>query len=208
LEFGDLVAAGETEERLFWFSALGVSGEKALHSGGEIREADGGEEFAGEPLVLVCAASDEDLIALFAGDFDAHETDVSDVVLGAGVVTACDVQVDGLVEDGETLVEEIGERDGVCLGIGGRESAALVACAGDGAAEDSPRFVAEAGVGECQLRGFEMFGGNVGYEEILPDGEADLAGAETVGDVGDGAHLCNRQAADGNGEADVMQAWL
>ena len=53
-----------------------------------------------------------------------------------------------------------------------------------------------------------MLGGNVGDEEILPDGEADLAGAETVGDVGYGAHLGNRQAADGNGQADIMQASL
>src|ERR1700704_5772131 len=116
-------------------------------------EADGGQEFAGEPLVLVCAASDEDLIALFAGDFDAHESDVSDVVLGAGVVTACDVEIDGLVEDGEALIEKIGERDSVGLGIGGRESAALVAGAGDRAAEDSAYLVAEAGGGEWQLRG-------------------------------------------------------
>ena len=63
-----------------------------------------GEEFAGESLVLVCAASDEDLIAFFAGDFYAQETDVSDVVLGAGVVTAGDVEVDGLVKDREALV--------------------------------------------------------------------------------------------------------
>ena len=156
MEFGDLVAAGEAEEGLFGFTALGVGGEETLHFGGQVGEGDGGDEFAGESLILVCAATDEDLIALFAGDFDAHETDVSDVVLGAGVVAAGDVQVDGLVKDREALVEKIGERDGVGLGVGGRESAALVACAGDRAAEDSACFVAEAGVSECLLCGFEM----------------------------------------------------
>jgi hypothetical protein len=71
LEFGDLVAAGEAEEGLFGISPLGVDGEQTLHAGGKVGEADGGQEFAGEPLVLICAGSDEDLIALFAGDLDA-----------------------------------------------------------------------------------------------------------------------------------------
>ena len=125
------MAAGEADEGFFGFPALCVDGEEALHSGGKFGDADGGEEFTGESLVLVCAASDEDLIALFAGDFCAQETDVSNVVLGAGVVTARDMQVDGLVEDRKALVEEIGKCDGVGLGVGGRESAALVACPGD-----------------------------------------------------------------------------
>src|SRR5260370_19416228 len=88
----DLVAAGEVEEGLFGFTVLGVGRKEALHLCRKFGEADGGDEFAGEAPVLVCAAADEDLIALFAADLDAHEAEVADVVLGAGVVAAGDVE--------------------------------------------------------------------------------------------------------------------
>ncbi len=57
---------------------------------------------------------------------------------------------------GKRCIEMIGERDGVGLGVGGGEAAALVAGAGDRAAKDCACFVVEAGVGEGLLCGFEV----------------------------------------------------
>ena len=48
------------------------------------------------PWSLIGAAADDHLVALFAADFDAHQADVADVVLRAGVGAAGDVQVDRL----------------------------------------------------------------------------------------------------------------
>ena len=113
------MTTGEDEEGLFGCALLGISGEEAFYFGWQFGEADGRDEFAGEALILICATTDEDLVALFAGDFDAHEAEVADVMLGAGVMAAGDVKVDGLVENGEAFVEEIREGDGVALGVGG-----------------------------------------------------------------------------------------
>ncbi len=53
----------------------------------------------------------------------------------------------------------VGQRDGVGLGIGGGEAAALVAGAGDGAAEHSAGFEVEPGGEDRCLCGFELVGG-------------------------------------------------
>jgi len=129
-------------------------------------------------------------------------------MLGAGVVAAGDVEVDGLVEDGEVCVEVVGEGDGVGFGVGGREAAAAVAGAGDGSAENGACGDVEVSFGEGLFCSFEVLRGDVGDEQVLPDGEAELARAEAVGDVGEGAHLGDRQAADRDGDADVVQAGL
>ena len=102
----------------------------------------------------------------------------------------------------------MGEFDRVGLGVGGGEAAAFVAGAGDRAAEQGCGLVVEAGVADRLLSGFEMFSRDVGNDEVLPDGEAEFAGAEVVGDVGESAHLWRWQAADGNGDADVVEARL
>ena len=73
-------------------------------------------------------------------------------MLGAGVVAAGDVEVHGLVEQGERGVERVGECDGVRLGVGGGEAAALAAGAGYGAGEDDAGFIGEAGGANGLLR--------------------------------------------------------
>ncbi len=77
---------------------VGVALEEPLHDWREIAELDGRDQFAGDALVLVGAAADDDLVAFLAADFDAHQPDVADVVLSAGVRAAGDVQIDGLLE--------------------------------------------------------------------------------------------------------------
>ena len=61
-----------------------------------------------------------------------HHADVADVVLGAGVRAAGEVDVDRLVE--VRLAKVIAEFDRVALGVGGGEFAVGIARAGDEAA--------------------------------------------------------------------------
>ncbi len=135
---------------------VGVGGEEAVHNGRQVGEADRGDQFARDALVLVGAAAEDDLVALFAADLDAHQADVADVVLRAGVRAAGDVQVDGCMIV-EARVEMSGECDGVGLGVGRGEAAALIAGAGDGAAEHSACFEVQAssrGWPASRLRGW------------------------------------------------------
>jgi hypothetical protein len=118
------------------------------------------------------------------------------------------VEIDGLVEHGKAVVEEPGEGDGMCLGVRCGEAAALVAGACNGTAEDGTSSVVEICRGQNLLDGFQVLCRDVGNEKVLPDGEANLAGAEAVCDVGDGVHLRNGQAADQNGDSDVVEARL
>jgi len=148
------------------------------------------------------------LIAFNARDFDAHEADVANVVLRAGVVATGDVEVDGLVEDGEACVEMAGEIDGVGFSVRGGEAAALVACAGNGSGEDCAGVVIEACVLDSLRCDFEVLGRNVGDDEVLPDGEAEFTGAEVLGYVGERTHLRCGEMAYGDGNADVVEAGL
>ena len=69
LKFGDGVAAGEVEEGLFRVALRWCRPRRGCSmTGGQIGEADGRDQFAGEALVLVGAAADDDLVALFAAD--------------------------------------------------------------------------------------------------------------------------------------------
>ena len=65
-------------------------------------------------------------------------------MLGAGVVAAGEVDVDGLIK-GDFLVEVGGEVDGVSFGVGGGVFTAGAAGAGDEAAGDGGGGVGEAG---------------------------------------------------------------
>ena len=58
------------------------------------------------------------------------------------------------------------------------------------------------------LAASRLVAGDVGNDEILPDGEANFAVAVAVGNLGKSEHLCHGQAAHGDGDADVVQARL
>ena len=77
-------------------SRAGIGGEEILYLGWEVGEADGGNEFARQALVLIRAATDHHLVAFFAAHLHAHQAEVANVVLGAGVGAAGDVKVDRL----------------------------------------------------------------------------------------------------------------
>lgn len=178
-----------------------------MEDGGEVGEADGGEELAGEALIHVGTAAEADLVALFVPDLDPEEAEVADVVLGAGVGATGDVEIDRMVE-GDVRIDGAGEGDGVGFGVGRGEAAAPISGAGDGSAEDGSGGDIEAGGLEGGLGGGEIFSGDVGQEKVLPDSKAEVTGAELVGDGSEGAHLGGGQVADGDDDADVVEAGL
>jgi hypothetical protein len=62
---------GEVEEGFFGVALGGVGVKEPPHDRRKIGELDCRNQFAGETLIPVGAASDDNLIAFFATDFDA-----------------------------------------------------------------------------------------------------------------------------------------
>ena len=100
-----------------------------------IAEGDAFIDFASDGLGVIDSSAEDDVVAFhfFAGlQFygGAHEADVANVMLGAGVVATGEVNVDGLVEI-DFGFEILPEDDGLSFGVGGSEFAAGVPGAGD-----------------------------------------------------------------------------
>ena len=93
------------------------------------------------------AAADIDVIALDAllapRDLAGQQADVADIVLGARMMAAGEMDVDRQV-DRDARLEIVGEPQRMALGVGGGELAAGIAGAGDQAAADRARLDAEA----------------------------------------------------------------
>ncbi len=157
---------------------------------------------------MVRASANHHLIPFFAADLHAHQSEVADVVLGAGVIATGDVEIDWPIEKREVRVEMMSEGDGVGLGIRGSEATALIAGTCDCAAKDGTCFVVETSGVEGCLCCFELLCRDIRNEKVLPDGEADFSAAESIGNVRDGTHLFYWKAPDRNDHADVMEAVL
>ena len=174
-------------------------------------DRDALEDLAAERFVVAEAAANEDVVAFFgfAGDFDggAEEADVADVMLGAGVRAAGEMDVDRLIE-GEFFLEVIGEFAGVFFGVGGREFAIGVAGAGDEAAADVALAPIESGFEDGFLDGFKEGVGDVWNNDILPGSEAKFAGAVVVGEVAEAEELFGRDLAHGDRDAEPGEAGL
>jgi hypothetical protein len=136
LQRRDVVSAREVEEGLAGFAMCGVGSEERFEFGNEVGKANRWDELACEALIVVRSAAKKDLIPLFAGDLNAHETDIPDVVLRTRMMAASDMEVDGLIEDRKTCVDVSCELDCVGFGIGGGEAAAFVTGAGYGPAKN------------------------------------------------------------------------
>src|SRR5207248_6975323 len=130
----DLVPADEVIERLVAVAVVEVGPQHPLDDGRRLVGRDGAEDLAAEVLVGPVAAADEDVVAfdrLVAGlDLGAEQADVAEVVLGAGVRAAGQVDVDGLIQLDPAL-DVLGDGQGVALGVRRGELAAGVASAGD-----------------------------------------------------------------------------
>lgn len=102
-EVFDLFALGVLGEGFAWAAVFLIDLEEVFDTGWDVGEGDAFEDFAGDGLGVIDSAAEDDVVAFgfFAVvqlDRGAHEGDVADVVLGAGVVATGEVDVDGLVE--------------------------------------------------------------------------------------------------------------
>ena len=167
-------------------SLLLVTAQDFLECRLQLLDGNALEDLAAEGFVFGEAAADEDVVAFFgfAGDFDARaeEADVADVVLGAGVGAASEVDVDGLIQ-GEFFLEVISKFAGVFLGIGSGEFTVGVAGAGDEAAADVVLAPIEAGLEDGFFDCLEVGVGNVRDEDVVPGSEAKFTGSVVIGEV-------------------------
>ena len=91
--------------------------------------------------------------------------------------------------------EVVGELQRVALGVGGGELAAGVAGAGDQAAAERRRRASRGRAPRSPpCASASAIVGDVGDQQVLPDGQPDRAAAESVGDVGEAAHLLARSS--------------
>ena len=90
----------------------------------------------------------------------------------------------------------------------GGELAAGIAGAGDQAAADGARLDAQAQRVDGGDADADIAVGDVGDQEVLPDGQPDRAAAEALGDLGEAAHLLGGEPADRQDEAEIVAAGL
>jgi len=137
-ELCESVTPGEVKEGFSRVALVCVGIKEPVHDGWQIGESDGGDELTGNTLILIGAAANDDLVAFFPADFDAHKAEVANVMLSARVAAASDVQVDRLLNF-EVAIDMIGESDSVSFGVARSVATALVAGAGYGSAQNCPR---------------------------------------------------------------------
>ncbi len=115
-------------------------------------------------------------------------------MLGAGVMAAGQMDVDRRVERHARLAPA---RNffGVALGVGGRELAAGIAGAGDEAGADGIGVDGETERFDLLGRCGKLFRRHAGDQQVLPDGEPQIAVAEFARDFGEAAHLRDRSCA-------------
>ncbi len=123
-------------------------------------------------------------------------------MLAAGVGAAGDVELDLLVEGGEAIFHLGDEplREG--LGFGDGELAELGSGAGDGAAPEGGDVDVEVDGVEFGDECVDAAVGDVGDEDVLGDGGAEVAVAELLGEVGEAEELVAGEAAAEDGGAD------
>jgi len=95
---------------------------------------------------------------------------------------------------------------GMAFGVGGREFAAGVAGTGDEAGTNGVRLDGQTESFDLLPGGRETFGRNAGDQQVLPNGEPEIAIAEVPRDGGQTAHLRDRHASYRKGDADPVPA--
>src|SRR5579871_1103411 len=130
----------------------------------------------------------------------ALKANVSDMVLPAGVGAAVEVNADRLVPEHLTL-QMRHDLSQAPFRLGDRKVAELVAGAGDSALMELRNIPFEPGGVDCRLGFGEALPGDMGEEEVLLVGGANIAPAEAVGDVG-----CLEELVGGNAPRDDRDA--
>jgi hypothetical protein len=171
------VSAAECKKRFLGHALLYISLKELFHHRRKLRGLDCRNQLTGKALVLIGPAANEDLIAFFAAYLHTHQADVADVVLGAGMMAASDVEIDGLLNSLSTFfrkarVEQRCESNRVGPRVGGGKLTAFVVCAGDRAAQSSACLAFQAYVAERLLRCFKIGCANIWENQVLPYGQA------------------------------------
>ncbi len=210
------VAGDELAEGFFGVGTVGLVGVDEAFDG--VFDVVGGDFFegeGGEVLIGTEGAAEEDVVGFGAADAaevadDAHEADVGDLVLAAGVGAAGDGDEDGGI-DLAFFFEEFEDAGGALLGFDDGEVAELGAGAGDEVGAPERGVWGKAGGGEFAHEGVDFFYRDVGEDEVLFIAEADLGAvvlAVFFGEVGKKGHLIGGYASAFDGGADVVEAGL
>ena len=150
-------------------------------------------DLAPERRFAAAAAADHQVIALdllvAAGiDLGREQADIADVMLGAGIRAAGQMNVDRLVE-GDAFIQMIADGQRVALRVGEREFAAGIAGAGDETAANIADLRGEPERLDLGDRVRDLGIRHIGQDQILPDRQAQRAGAMPLGNAGDAMQL-------------------
>ncbi len=210
---GFVVVACEVGAEVFaWVAGFEVGVEEALDGVGAVFGGGAEADLAGDAGVLADGSSEAEVEGVdhfsVLLDFFAFEADVCDPALSAGVGASGDVDADLLVEAGEAVFEFGDEPLVEALGLCDGELAELGAGAGDGSAPEGGGVDVEADAVEFddECGGFAV--GDVGDEDVLPDGGAELSVAVFVGEVGEFGELVAGEATVQDGSSDGAEAGL
>src|SRR5437879_2071537 len=211
LECVEVMALSEFLKRLARLAMTQVAFQNPFQHRLELLEGNSLEHLPPDGLIPAEAATDEDVITFdcFAGyfDFRAEQTDVTHVMLRAGVRAAAQVNVDRLVKL-DAFFEIVGQFKRVAFGVRGRELAIGIASAGDQSASHVRLLPVQSHFHERLFDSFDKRVGELRNDEILPDGEPDFTGAVVVSEVSQSQHLLGCDLTDRNGDADIIQAFL
>jgi hypothetical protein len=208
-----VVGAAEVGAEVFAFAAVcEIPAEEALDGLGAVFGGGAVADLAGDVGVLAYGPADAEVegvdhLAVLL-DLLAFEADVGDPALTAGVGAAGDVKSNLLVEAGKALLE-IGDEPLVeGLGLGDGELAELGAGAGDGSAEECGGVDVQAEGVELDDEAGNLVVRDVGDENVLADGGAEVAVTVFVGEVGEGDELIAGETAVEDRSADGGEAGL
>src|SRR5262249_55609721 len=140
-------------------------------------------------------------------DLGGLESDVTDVMLGTGVVAAREVDVDWGIER-DAFLKIRGKGHGVPLGIGGRVFAACVSGAGKQATSDARGVPIQPERLDGVFDGLDILFGDIGDQQILPNSETNRSAAEAVGNIRKAVNLLHRHPANGQHNPNVILAGL
>ena len=199
-------------EVLAWFAFLEVTGQQSFEScwnlGGRNTITNGATD--GGMFAYGSAYTEVKGVHHFSFVFDllAFQANVSDPVLAAAVGAAGYMQLELLVEAGQTFFELLNEPPREALGLANGKLAELGAGAGncpapEGRALDMQSYLFELA---CQFSGFSLR--NIDEEQILHDRRTELAVAEAFSKLRGRGELISRKTSPQNRRSDVAQARL
>ncbi len=187
---GLVVGAGEVGAQVFaGLARREIRAQQALDGLGAVFGGGAEADLARDARVLADRAADAEVegidhLAVLL-DLLAFEADVGDPALSAGVGAAGDVQVDLLVEGRQAVFHLAGQPLGEGLGLGDGQLAELRPGACDRAAPEGRDLDLQADLAEAMhhVAGARVW--NIGDENVLHDGGAQVAVAELFGEVGE-----------------------